>query len=294
MAMIRSMTGYGRHEETIAGMDITVEIKSVNHRYYEFSARITRGYGFLEEKIKSYLQSRISRGKVDVYVGIETVDAVSAEIIVNHSLAQGYVTALQELAERYSIRNDISVNTLSRYPDIFTVHKAAEDEDAVWDKVRQVLENAADKFVAMREAEGGRLKNDVEQRMQTLLEYVEFIEKRSPETVAEYQGKLLARLSELLQDVTIDESRLVTEAAIFADKIAVAEETVRLRSHFAEMEQMLASNEGIGRKLDFVVQEVNRETNTIGSKAQDAQIAHVVIDMKAEIEKIREQIQNIE
>ena len=292
--MIRSMTGYGRQEATLAGMDITVEIKSVNHRYYEFSSRITRGYGFLEEKIKSYLQGRISRGKVDVYVGIETVDAVSSEIIVNHSLAEGYMKALQELSERYQIPNDVTVSSLSRYPDIFSVHKAPEDEEAIWENVRRVLEIAADKFIEMRKSEGQRLKEDVVARMKTLLQYVEFVEKRSPETVAEYQNRLLARLSELLQDVSVDESRLVMEAAIFADKVAVAEETVRLRSHFSEMEQMLSSDEGIGRKLDFIVQEINRETNTIGSKAQDSQIAHVVIEMKAEIEKIREQIQNIE
>lgn len=292
--MIRSMTGYGRQEATLAGMDITVEIKSVNHRYYEFSSRITRGYGFLEEKIKSYLQGRISRGKVDVYVGIETVDAVSSEIIVNHSLAEGYMKALQELSERYQIPNDVTVSSLSRYPDIFSIHKAPEDEEAIWENVRRVLEIAADKFIEMRKSEGQRLKEDVAARMKTLLQYVEFVEKRSPETVAEYQNRLLARLSELLQDVSVDESRLVMEAAIFADKVAVAEETVRLRSHFSEMEQMLSSDEGIGRKLDFIVQEINRETNTIGSKAQDSQIAHVVIEMKAEIEKIREQIQNIE
>ena len=249
---------------------------------------------FLEEKIKSYLQGRISRGKVDVYVGIETVDAVSSEIIVNHSLAEGYMKALQELSERYQIPNDVTVSSLSRYPDIFSVHKAPEDEEAIWENVRRVLEIAADKFIEMRKSEGQRLKEDVAARMKALLQYVEFVEKRSPETVAEYQNRLLARLAELLQDVSVDESRLVMEAAIFADKVAVAEETVRLRSHFSEMEQMLSSDEGIGRKLDFIVQEINRETNTIGSKAQDSQIAHVVIEMKAEIEKIREQIQNIE
>ena len=202
--------------------------------------------------------------------------------------------ALQELSERYQIPNDVTVSSLSRYPDIFSVHKAPEDEEAIWENVRRVLEIAADKFIEMRKSEGQRLKEDVAARMKALLQYVEFVEKRSPETVAEYQNRLLARLAELLQDVSVDESRLVMEAAIFADKVAVAEETVRLRSHFSEMEQMFSSDEGIGRKLDFIVQEINRETNTIGSKAQDSQIAHVVIEMKAEIEKIREQIQNIE
>ena len=292
--MIKSMTGYGRHQATVGGMDITVEIRSVNHRYYEFSARITKGYGFLEEKIKSYLQSLVSRGKIDVYVGIDTVDAVTAEILVNHSLAQGYLQAFHELAERYGIQNDVTVNTLARIPDLLTVHKAQESEDAVWANVQPVLAEAAARFVSMREREGERMRADVAARMESIAAMVEQVEQRSPQTVAEYREKLRAKLEEVLESFQLDEQRLLTEAAIYADRVAVDEETVRLRSHLEEMGQMLASGEPIGRKLDFVVQEVNRETNTIGSKAQDTEIARLVIEMKAEIEKIREQIQNIE
>ncbi len=291
---MRSMTGYGRIQQTVNGMDITIEIKSVNHRYYEFTSRITRGYGFLEEKIKSYLQTRICRGKVDVYVEVQQIDEVCAEVAINHSLAQGYVNALRELAQRYDVRDDLSASLLARYPDILTVHKAQESEDKIWETIRPVLREATDRFVAMREAEGARLTSDIESRMKTILINVGKIEERSPRTVEEYKNRLVARINELIGQVQIDPQRILTEAAIFADRIAVAEETVRLRSHIAEMAEMMESNGGIGRKLDFIVQELNREANTIGSKAQDAEIAHLVIEMKGEIEKIREQVQNIE
>ncbi len=292
--MIRSMTGFGRCEDTINGRDIIVEIKSVNHRYFEFSSRITRGYGFLDEKLKSYLQSQIFRGKIDVYVSIETLEDTDSQVLVNHSLAAGYVNALHELAQRYGLRDDISVSTVSRYSDIFTVHKAPDDEEIIWNAVKEVTNKALDSFIRMREAEGARLKADVLQRAETILETVGKIEERSPQTIIEYQQKLKQRLSEMLNDSNIDEQRILTEAAIFADKIAVAEETVRLRSHFGQFSNMLNSNEAVGRKLDFIVQEMNRETNTIGSKCVDSQIAYMVVDIKAEIEKIREQIQNIE
>ncbi len=292
--MIRSMTGFGRCEDTINGRDIIVEIKSVNHRYFEFSSRITRGYGFLDEKLKSYLQSQIFRGKIDVYVSIETLEDTDSQVLVNHSLAAGYVNALHELAQRYGLRDDISVSTVSRYSDIFTVHKAPDDEEIIWDAVKEVTNKALDSFIRMREAEGARLKADVLQRAETILETVGKIEERSPQTIIEYQQKLNQRLSEMLIDSNIDEQRILTEAAIFADKIAVAEETVRLRSHFGQFTNMLNSKEAVGRKLDFIVQEMNRETNTIGSKCVDSQIAYMVVDIKAEIEKIREQIQNIE
>ncbi|WP_038324127.1 YicC/YloC family endoribonuclease [Caproiciproducens sp. R1] len=292
--MIKSMTGFGRCEEVINGRDIIIEIKSVNHRYFEFSSRITRGYGFLDEKLKSYLQSKISRGKIDVYAFIETMEDTDAQVLVNHSLAAGYVNALRELAQRYSLRDDISVGTVSRYSDIFTVHKAPEDEQIIWDSVRQVTDQALAAFLKMREIEGERLKADVLQRAETILQTVGKIEERSPQTVSEYQQKLTQKLTELLSDSNIDEQRILTETAIFADKIAVSEETVRLRSHFEQFSNMLNSNEAIGRKLDFIVQEMNREANTIGSKCIDSQIAYMVVDIKAEIEKIREQIQNIE
>lgn len=292
--MIRSMTGYGRYEETIDGRDIIVEIKSVNHRYFEFTSRTTRGFGFLDEKMKSYLQSKISRGKVDAFVSIETLEDKDAQVLINHSLAAGYVNALHELAQKYDLSDDITVSSVARYSDIFTVHKAPDDEDAVWRAVCRVTDKALESFISMREIEGEKLKQDIQQRAGTIMDLVSKIEERSPQTVMEYQQKLQAKLTEMLQDTNIDEQRLLTETAIFADKVAVAEETVRLRSHFDQMKIMLNSDEAIGRKLDFLVQEMNREANTIGSKAVDAQIAYMVVDIKAEIEKIREQIQNIE
>lgn len=292
--MIRSMTGYGRSEQIVDGRAVTVEIKSVNHRYFEFSCRTTRGYSFLEEKLKSFLQGRITRGKVDAYISVEALESAQTQVLVNHSLAEGYVQALRELAERYGLRDDISVSTVSRYSDIFSVHKAPEDEEAVWNSVQQAAKEALKNFLAMREAEGERLRADVLSRAGTIMKLVDEIETRSPQTVAEYQERLRQKIQELLGDNTVDEQRLLTETAIFADKVAVAEETVRLRSHFRQMEEMMKTDAPIGRKLDFLVQEMNREANTIGSKAVDSKIAYLVVDIKAEIEKIREQIQNIE
>ncbi|HEX3038777.1 MAG TPA: YicC/YloC family endoribonuclease [Caproiciproducens sp.] len=292
--MIRSMTGFGRSEDTIDGRDIIIEIKSVNHRYFEFSSRITRGYGFLDEKLKSYLQNRISRGKIDLYVSIETLEDTDAQVSINHSIAAGYVNALHELAQRYHLRDDISVSTVSRNADIFTIHKTPEDEEIIWNAVRHVTDKALDTLLTMRETEGKRLKEDVLQRAELILKTVDQIEERSPQTVEEYREKLQQRLQEMLGDTNIDEQRILTEAAIFADKVAVAEETVRLRSHFEQLRNMLNSDEAVGRKLDFIVQEMNREANTIGSKCVDTQIAYMVVNIKAEIEKIREQIQNIE
>lgn len=292
--MIRSMTGYGRGQQTLGGMDITVEIRSVNHRYYEYSSRLPRVYGFLDERLKGYLQKAVSRGKVDVGVWIDTVDAPGSEVVVNHALAEGYLKALHELAQTYGLRDDVSVNTLSRFPDILTVRKAAEDEEAIWEAVRQVADEALAGFVAMREREGARMREDVLARRQTILRAVEQVEARSPEIVREHMAKVEARMKELLSTATVDEQRLLTEAALFADKTATAEETVRLRSHLDQLETLVNASEPVGRKLDFLVQEINRETNTIGSKVQDVELARVVVDVKAEIEKIREQIQNIE
>ena len=292
--MIRSMTGYGRYQDTVDGMDITVEIKAVNHRYYEYSSRLPRAYGFLDDKLKAYLQGSISRGKVVVYVFIDTADAPGSRVTVNHSLVQGYLKALGEIAETYGLRNDVSVMSLARYPDLLTVHREAEDEEAVWAAVRTVADVALNRFLQMREKEGEKLQEDILSRAAAILEAVGQVEERSPQTVREHMDKVQARMRELLGTATVDEQRLLTEAALFADKIAVAEETVRLRSHISQLEHMLAGNEAVGRKLDFLVQEINREANTIGSKAQDVQLARVVVDIKAEIEKIREQIQNIE
>lgn len=292
--MVSSMTGYGRAEETIRGHHVTVEIKSVNHRYFEFGCRTPRGYAFLDDKIKTYLQSRLSRGKVDVYVSVETLEDAPVEVLVNHSLAEGYVKALQEISERYALRNDLTAMGLSRYPDLFSVHKTPENEEEIWSAVSQVLAAATDRFLEMRRQEGERMKADVLGRAARIMELVTEIEQRSPESVSEYEQKLRQKIQEMLGDTQVDEQRLLTETAIFADKVAVAEETVRLRSHFEQMKAMLSSDEAVGRKLDFLVQEMNREANTIGSKCCDASIAYKVVDIKAEIEKIREQIQNIE
>ncbi|MBR5545298.1 MAG: YicC family protein [Clostridia bacterium] len=294
--MIRSMTGFGRAQMMIDSMSITVELRSVNHRYFEFNSRVPRSYGFLEEKLKNFVGSLVARGKVECYVSVENLEDSEVEILVNHSLASSYINALNDLADRNEIalRDDLVLSTLSRNNDIFVVHKQEADEDKIWNAVKTVTEAAVAKFISMREVEGEKLKNDVLFRADEILKKVAIIEERSPETVKEYNDKLLARINEFLSDVQVDEQRLLTECAIFADKVAVAEETVRLRSHIDQLRQFMESNEAIGRKIDFLVQEMNREANTIGSKAQDVTIARNVIDIKAEIEKIREQIQNIE
>ncbi len=292
--MIKSMTGYGRAIQLVDGMNITVEIKSVNHRYFEFSSKLPRSYGFLDEKLKSFFMGKLTRGKMECYVSIETVEEPDSIISVNHPLVKSYLDAYKELSETYGLDNNIKVSDISRVPDVFSVRKQAADEDKIWAAVSIVAQEALDGFIAMREREGERLKTDVLSRLSTILECVEFVEMRSPETVKEYNEKLLSRLRELLEDTHIDEQRILTEAAIFADKIAVAEETVRLRSHISQLTSFLDASDAVGKKMDFLVQELNREANTIGSKAQDVEIARRVVSIKAEIEKIREQIQNIE
>lgn len=294
--MIRSMTGFGRAQIAAEDYNITVEIRSVNHKYSEFYIRLPRTYSFLEEKVKALLATEISRGKVECSVQIESVADDSVVISVNEPLAAGYVNALADIAERFDLKNDLSALSLAKFSDVLSVTKAPVDEDELWEKVSVAVSQALNEFVGMRIAEGEKLKADVLSRANTILKNVEYIEKRSPETVKAYSEKLLERIKTVLGDnnVQIDEARILTEAAIYADKVAVAEETVRLRSHFDQLNSMLASNAAIGRKIDFLVQEMNREANTIGSKAQDVDIARHVIDIKAEIEKIREQIQNIE
>ena len=292
--MIKSMTGYGRCQQLADGMNITVEIKSVNHRYFEFSSKLPRSYGFLDEKLKSFFNGKLTRGKMECYVQIEAVEEPDTVISLNHSLVKGYLDAYRELAETYGLENDVKVSDISRVSDIFSVRKQAADEDRIWAAVQTVAEAALDGFIAMREHEGARLKADVLSRLDEIIRNVEFIEERSPQTVAEYNEKLLGRLRELLGETHIDEQRILTEAAIFADKIAVAEETVRLRSHISQLRSFLDQSDAVGKKMDFLVQELNREANTIGSKAQDVEIARRVVSIKAEIEKIREQIQNIE
>ena len=294
--MIKSMTGYGRAQDTVGSYNITVELKSVNHRYFEFSSRIPRSYGFLEDKLKNFIGSFVSRGKIECYVSIENIGEADSEVILNEQLAEEYLKAYNTMADEFdlSVKDSSIFNALAKNSELFTVRKKAVDEDEAWESVRTVAKTAVEKFISMREAEGEKLREDVLSRADFILSKVAFIEQRSPETVKEYNSKLLERLNEFLADIHIDEQRIVTECAIFADKVAVAEETVRLRSHIDQLSQFLESNEPIGRKIDFLVQEMNREANTIGSKAQDVEIARCVIDIKAEIEKIREQIQNIE
>ncbi len=292
--MVKSMTGFGRCETTVNGRQITVEIKSVNHRYFEFSCRTTRGYSFLEEKLKKYVGEQVARGKVDMFVSITESEDSEVNVTLNKPLAAGYVNAIHTLAKEFDILDDLSVSVLTRYGDIFQIHKEEQDEEQIYADVKVAVDKALEGFIAMRLAEGERLKNDVLSRAQTIISIVSEIEQRSPVTVREYQEKLYKRISDLLSSTNIDEQRILTESAIFADKVAVDEETVRLRSHFEQMKTFFESGVPIGRKLDFIVQEMNREANTIGSKVSDSVLAHKVVDIKSEIEKIREQIQNIE
>lgn len=292
--MARSMTGFGRCEATINGREIVVEIKSVNHKFFEFFCRTSRGYSFLEERLKSAVNSKISRGKIDLFVSVSMPEDTQANVTVNHNLAAGYVSALKELSQVYEIPFDITAAALSRYPDILTVHKTPEDEDQVWEAVLPALDEALERFLAMKRSEGERLKADVLSRAENILGIVEKIEKRSPRTVKEYEERLKEKILDFLQGASVDEQRLLTEVAIFSDKVAVAEETVRLRSHIEELKKALDTDGAVGRRMDFIIQEMNREANTIGSKVSDAELAHKVVDIKVEIEKIREQIQNLE
>ncbi|MBQ1806280.1 MAG: YicC family protein [Ruminococcus sp.] len=294
--MVKSMTGFGRCETEINGRAITVEIKSVNHRYFEFSCRITRGYSFLEDKLKAFVNARVARGKIDMFVSVGTADDVPCEVAINHSLVSGYLAAMKEISDTYGVPNDASVVALSRFPDVFTVNKAPVDEEQLTADVLTAADAALNSFVAMRETEGARMKADILSRAETILSIVSEIEERSPQTVREYENRLLERIRQTLENlsVEVDEQRILTEVAVFADKVAVAEETVRLRSHFEQLRAFLSLDQPIGRKIDFIIQEMNREANTIGSKVQDAVLAHKVVDIKSEIEKIREQVQNIE
>lgn len=292
--MVKSMTGYGRAQKEIDGMTVTVELKSVNSRYLEFSSRVYKNYSFLEDKLKSYVRQLISRGKVECSVQIDTTETDDVVVQLNESLASGYIDAVKTLVEKFGLTDDFTVSKLAEHNDIFNIRKAPADEDKIWENVRLTLDAATANFVEMRIVEGEKLIDDILSRADLIISYVEKIEERSPLTVKEYNNKLLARMRELLGDANVDEQRLLTEAAIFADKVAVAEETVRLRSHISQLRKMTESEEPIGRKMDFLVQEINREANTIGSKSNDIEIARLVIEIKAEVEKIREQVQNIE
>ena len=292
--MVMSMTGFGRAELSVGTRDIIVEIKSVNHRYFEFSCRTTRGYNFLEEKLKKYVNGKVSRGKVDMYVSVTDNDDAAVEVELNKPLAKGYIEAMRALGEEFHIHDDISVSVISRFGDIFQISRPPADEEAVFNDVKVAVDAALEQFISMRIAEGEKLRDDILARSDFILAVVGEIEERSPVTVQEYRDRLYTKLKDVLQSNDIDDQRILTEAAIFADKVAVDEETVRLRSHIDQMKSFLNSDVPVGRKLDFIVQEMNREANTIGSKVNDSKLAHKVVDIKGEIEKIREQVQNIE
>lgn len=292
--MIRSMTGYGRAQHTVDGREITVEIKSVNHRYFEFSAKVPRAYGYLEEKLKSFIQSKVFRGKVEVGVTVYNIEGKDAQIEVNRSIASGYIYALREANASLGLEDDLTLSRIMKLPDIFNVIKNNEDEEEVWNDVKAAADEALNNFVSMREAEGAKMKADIKSRLIYIGKLVDKVEERSPEVTRAYRERLYGKLCEILSDRKIDEQRILTEAAVFAEKTAVDEETVRLKSHIHQFKKLLESSEPVGRKLDFLIQEFNRESNTIGSKAQDIEITRIVVELKSEIEKIREQIQNIE
>ena len=292
--MVKSMTGYGRARQTLNGRDITVEVRSVNNRYLDCTVKVPRTYIFAEDAVKARVQKAVSRGKVDVFITIDAAAADETVVAVNEPLARGYYEALTRLRDMFSLEDGLNAVTLAKFPDVLTVTKAEEDLESVAADICAVLDEALAAYNAMRTVEGGKLREDIAGRADTIEAVVGKVEERSPQTVAAYREKLLARMQEVLQSTAIDESRILTEAAIFADKIAVDEETVRLRSHLSQLRTMLESDQPIGRKLDFLIQEVNRECNTIGSKCNDLTIAQDVVNMKAEVEKIREQVQNIE
>lgn len=292
--MVLSMTGYGRARLTLHGRDITVEIKSVNSRYFEYSSRLPRGYSFLEDKLKKLVNGKTARGKAELNLTIVNVEAPDTVITPNVELARQYKAAMDEMARQLGMRNDVTLSGLCRFPDMFSAVHAEADEAELWQDVQAVAAAALENFVAMRAAEGAKLREDVLARLCTLEKDVGVIEQTSAARVQKYTDKLYARLKELLDGRDIDDARILTEAAIFADKTAVDEETVRLRSHIRQYRDILALSEPVGRKLDFLTQELNRETNTIGSKCNELDITRVVVEMKGEIEKIREQIQNLE
>ncbi len=292
--MTKSMTGFGRANFTSDSMDILVELRSVNHRYLETTVRLSHAYSYLEDRLKKLVQQKASRGKVEMSLSIQLhgIDAVAVD--VNTDLAATYVQALKGANAQLGLEDDVTLTTVLRFSDIFTVRKVQLEEEAVWAAVEPIAREAVEKFAEMRAIEGVKLNEDISARLTLLEEMVTQVEVLAPETAKRYYDRLYAKVAELLADREVEESRLVTEAALFADRIAVDEETVRLRSHIAQFRTHLTANEPIGRKLDFLVQEMNREVNTIGSKAQDLSITRLVVDMKSEIEKIREQIQNIE
>ena len=292
--MIKSMTGYGSAKGTVDGLEISVELKSVNNRYLDTSVRLPRSFLFAEEPIKSKVQSHISRGKVDVFVSVDASQAGDMVVKVNEALLKGYLEAIGHISREYGLPQDLTALSISRFPDVLTVEKKDLDAEAISAGILDVVERALQDHDLMRLREGEKLREDVLSRLETIRSLVETVEEKAPATVADYRMRLEQKMEEVLGATGIDENRILAEAAIFADHIAVDEETVRLRSHMSQLESMISGNSPIGRKIDFLIQEFNREANTIGSKCQNSQIAHVVVDLKSEIEKIREQIQNIE
>ena len=288
------MTGYGRAVETVNGREFTVEVRSVNNRYLDCTVKLPRLLSFAEDTVKQAVKKAISRGKVDVYISVHSEAGEEAKISLNTSMVEGYLAAMKVLEDTYHVKNDISIMGLARMPDVFTVEKPEVDEEQLLADLMSVVDKALAGYDAMRTTEGKAMENDLRSRGETILNLVSQVEAGNPQTVADYRQRLYNKLQEVLANTALDESRILTEAAIFADKVAVDEETVRLRSHLQQMNTMLTTGGAVGRKLDFLLQEMNRESNTIGSKCSDVRLARIVVDIKAELEKIREQTQNIE
>ena len=291
---ILSMTGYGSAKGTVEGLNISAELKSVNNRYLDVSVRLPRGFLFAEEAIKAAVQQHISRGKVDVFLTVDSSQAADTVVRVNEPLLRAYLDAIDSIAAEHGLQNDVTALSVARFPDVLSVEKAEADQDALRAGLVALMDEALAEYDRMRLREGQKLREDVESRLVTIEALVTEVETHAPETVEAYHNRLRQKLESVLEGKDVDEARVITECAVFADRVAVDEETVRLRSHIAQMRQMLAAGSPFGRKADFLIQEFNREANTIGSKCQNADIAKVVVDLKSEIEKIREQIQNIE
>ena len=294
MTVVKSMTGYGRAVESVGGREFTVEIRSVNNRYLDCTVKMPRAISFAEDAVKQLIKANVSRGKVDVFISMNSEAAEDVQISLNKPVLEGYLAAMKQIAAEYGVRDDISVTSLTRMPDVLLVEKPQVDEEQLQSDLLSVVKKALEAYDAMRVREGAALEADLRSRAATILELVAQVELANPQTVQDYRTRLENKLREVLANTAIDESRILTEAAIFADKVAVDEETVRLRSHLEQMDQMLAGSGGVGRKLDFLLQEMNREANTTGSKCTDVKVARIVVDIKAELEKIREQTQNIE
>jgi len=292
--LIKSMTGYGRAVETVNGREFSVELRSVNNRYLDCSVRIPRVLSFAEDAVKQAIKKSVSRGKVDVYISLRSENGDDASIRLNKGILEGYLAAMHQMVDEYGVKDDISASAVARLPEVFVVEKPEVDEEQLLQDLMVVAGKAIENYDAMRSVEGQALETDLRTRGETILGYVAQVEKGNAQTVVDYRARLEAKLREVLENTSIDESRILTEAAIFADKVAVDEETVRLRSHLQQMNTMLDGGGAVGRKLDFLLQEMNREANTIGSKCTDVNLARIVVDIKAELEKIREQTQNIE